>query len=800
MTSKGTWRNSEYKLVLLATALISYSVLTFEIVLTRIFSVMLSYHYVFAVISFAMFGLGIGGMLLQKWSRWFRKTSYHTNSTFFTLMIAVSVISIIKMPIYDNEAVAKFGFWIYIFVATLPFFFAGLTLAGIFQDFAEHSSVVYSADLLGATLGTMSVVPLLNGFGGVNAALLTAVTAAVAAVLLVLARQRVLSVGSISIIGLSLGLITLGWFGLDGEVPILKNPDKDMYRMLSNPLDRAEIVESRWSAFGRTDIVRSALPPDDMTIFVDGSAGSPMYNLQSIMTDSTQKAHLMTSFGAYFPFYFLTKEEKNNALIIGSGGGRDVVIALLGGVEDITAVEVNPDVVQIVKDYEKFNGGIYTDHPRVTAILAEGRNYIRSTDKKFDLIMLAVPVTKSSRSIEGYALTESYMFTVESMQDYLNRLTPEGRIVIVAHSGPEIYRSVILALTAFKQRNISHSNSMKHMYMMASGRFPTLIIQNSPFEPGEIEKRYRMLQQLGFDKLFYIPYAQKIMLELDNQKSPATKARKLDQVLQGLASGKLSLSQLLRGSQFDISAVTDDSPFFYKFERGLPQPFGLFKLLIILAIGSLIGLLLIPKAQKKSLSKQKSFIGKLAFHPRLKIFLIIFFSLGMAFMLIEIALFQKLTLFLGQPVLALTVLLFSLLLGSGLGSLTSSLITIRMGQAIAFSALAVFTLTMIYAFYLTDIFNLGLNSKLVATVLLLPLGFAMGFSFPLSIRLMNESGFGDSIYLMWGVNGIASVLGSALTMIIGILRGFSYAMFLGSILYLVVAGLGLVLLRQNQTT
>ncbi len=569
--------------------------------------------------------------------------------------------------------------------------------------------------------------------------------------------------------------------------------------MLSNPLDRAEMVESRWSAFGRTDLVRSALPPDDMTIFVDGSAGSPMYNLDSIMNDPKQKEHLTTTFGAYFPFYFLSEEEKNNALIIGSGGGRDVVIALLGGVEDIIAVEVNPDIVEMVKDYGWFNGGIYTDQPRVTTVVAEGRNYIRATDKKYDLIMLAIPVTKSSRSIEGYALTESYLFTVESMHDYLDHLTPEGRIIIVAHSGPEIYRLVTLTLKAFEERNISQSDGMKHMYMMASAPLPTIIIKNKPFEHVEIEKRYEVLHQLRFDKRFFIPYAQQIVQESDKRKDFDAEPRVLDQVLESLANGKMTLEQLLKGSMFDIRPITDDSPFFYKFEPGLPQPFGLFAILIVLAIGSVTGLVLIPKKQKASPVRRKSFIGKLGRYPQLKTFLVIFFSLGTAFMLIEIALFQKLTLFLGQPVLALTVLLFSLLLGGGLGSLASSLISKRMGQAAALAALTVFTLTVIYTFFHADAFNFGFNSKLIVILLLLPLGFAMGFPFPLAIRLMKESGSGDSVHIMWGVNGVASVLGSALTMIIGILAGFSYALYLGSLMYLLVAGSALKLSRQTQT-
>ncbi|MFQ5706001.1 MAG: hypothetical protein ACE5HO_01045 [bacterium] len=800
MISEGVPQPSRFGLVVLSTALISYSVLAFEIVLTRIFSVMLSYHYVFAVISFALLGLGVGGMLLKRWSGWLPRTGYHTNAALFALLVAVSVISIIKLPIYDSDVLVDLSFWFYILIATLPFLFAGLTLAAIFQEFAEYSSLLYGADLLGATLGALSVMPLLNGFGGVNAALVTAVVAALAAVTLALSRARSLSISFTSFAGLAVGVVALGIFGLKGEVPIAKDLNKDMYRALANPLDRAEIVESRWSAFGRTDLVRSALDPNDMTIFVDGAAGTVMYNLDSLVNNPDQKAHLMMHYGGYFPFFFLKEREKDSALIIGAGAGRDVVVALLGEVKSITAVEVNPELVQMVKDYEKFNGGIYTTKPNVQVAVAEGRHYIRSTHAKYDLIMLAIPVTKSSRSVEGYALTENYLFTVESIGDYLDHLTPEGRIVIVAHDDPEIYRLIGLALTAFVQRGVSQPEAMKHIYTIAADRMPAIVIKKQPFEREEITERHAALHRLRFDTgSFFVPYERQVVLPPNQEIGLDFEWRMFDQILVDISTGKLTLEQLLQGVILDIGPVTDDSPFFYKFEPGLPKPFGIFSILIVLAVGLVAGLVLIPKAQNDSELRPRYFTNKLATHPQLKTFLLIFFCLGISFMLVEIALFQKLTLFVGQPVLALTVLLFSILLGSGLGSLVSSLFHKKVGHVITIAALFVSILTFIYAFTLDDFFNMGIEAKVTAALLLIPLGFVMGFPFPLSLRLMKIHGFGELVHWMWGVNGVASVLGSALTMIIGILMGFSYALYVGAVLYAGVAGLGMILGRPQTT-
>ncbi|MCG8605895.1 hypothetical protein MJD09_13000, partial [bacterium] len=232
-----------------------------------------------------------------------------------------------------------------------------------------------------------------------------------------------------------------------------------------------------------------------------------------------------------------------------------------------------------------------------------------------------------------------------------------------------------------------------------------------------------------------------------------------------------------------------DRPFFYKFEPNLPQPFGLFATLITLSMLSVLGLVLLKKPLGIPFLKQISFISEVAVSRQLKFFLLIFFSLGMGFMLIEIALFQKLTLFLGEPVLTLTVLLFSLLLGSGIGSLLSSVFGENKHWMVAVASLAGFIITCVYVIYIDALFGAGFDAKVTAAIMLLPLGLVLGFPFPLSVRLMKEYGLGNSVYVMWGVNGVASVLGSALTMIIGILAGFSYALILGAVLYAIVAGL-----------
>jgi spermidine synthase len=765
-------------LVLPSLFFLSYAVLTFEVALTRIFSVMLSYHFVFAIVSASLLGLALGAMLLKRWLGALPPSAVRMSAVIFALLVAASVIAIISLPIME------IGFWLYLILAVLPFCAAGFAVSGLFQEFADRGPLLYGADLIGAAIGALTVVPLLDAFGGVNAVFFAASVASVGALLLGFSRVRLPVIAGAAFLVISVSFALLAGSGTQISVPITNDTNKDMYQMLANPAFKAKIVESRWSSFGRTDVVKSELIPSELTLFVDGAAGSAMYNSAAVMNDPHEIEHLTLHYGEYFPFLFLKDDEKKNALIIGPGGGRDVVIALIGGVKSITAVEVNPDVVQIVKDYKDFNGSIYSGDPRVKVVVAEGRNFVRMTDARYDLIMFAIPVTRSSRSIEGYALTENYLFTVEAFRDYLDHLSPKGRLIIVAHNDAEIFRITRLAAEAFGMRGVSEQEAMKHIYTVASDMMPAIIIQNQALSAEEANAVHQGLHKLGFDKgAFYVPYQQQVVTP-GGRLGINTELRMFDQFLIDVAEGRLSMAALARSASADIGPVTDNRPFFYKFERGLPRPFGTFAFLIILGLVTLGYLVLL---KKKAGTSSAGFTGTLREYPSLKLFLLLFSTLGVGYMLIEIALFQKLMLFIGQPQMALTVLLFSLLLGGGLGSFVSSLLRGNEARAVAFISLGVALAVVLVSLFFPSLFSLGLSPRAAAMTLLIPLGFLMGFPFPLAIRLTDRHGLGNNVSVMWGVNGIASVLGSALSMIVGISIGFSWALMLGAVLYVLAA-------------
>ena len=771
--------------LLVGVFLISFSLLAFEIILTRILSVILSYHYVFVVVSLALLGLGTGGIFVylfrpQGSNRHGRFGSLGIFPSLFSLSIPFSVMLIARIAYSENllDNVLLYGFLLFV-----PFFLVGVFLAEVFRAFPALSSRIYGADLIGAAAGSLGVILILNSLGGINSSFLLALVASMAALLIAATMPgRNIKGVTISIVSvvIVLGLLVGNLIGSYlPDVPVGTNPDKAIHSYLHNSSIDGEIIETKWSAFARTDLVAFDSRPELMNIYIDGGAGTIMYRFNGDFDNPDPRiVSLKTDFPGYLPFVFLQEEEKNNALIIGPGGGRDILLALMGEVGKVTAVEVNRELVEIVREYAWYNGGIYTDLDNVTVIVDEGRNFLKRQKEKYDIIMLSLPVTESSRSLAGYALTENFLFTTNSISDYLEHLTEEGRLIVVSHNPVQFLRLLSISLAALNERGIDDEAAMQQIYMVGADVFPVFVLKKTPFELTEMESIHQLIHQLdqpGYNpNLSYLPG---IMID-----SPVT----------AISTGERGFSDIERALEedgLDISPVTDNSPFFYKLTEGIPQPVSqVFWAAIIMVL--LVGLMPPLYWRKRLLGRRRG--SNRGFNKNQLRFVGLFLMLGVGFMVAEISLIQKLVLFLGQPVLSLAVLLFSLLLGVGLGSIHSGrLPRERISNGIAVVSISIVAMLLSYTFLLPLIFNqlLGLDlaiRSLAAVVMLTPLGFLMGFPFPLGIRLLKEMKIENHIPWMWGVNGVGSVLGSAIAVVIAISLGLTEALLVAAGCYFII--------------
>src|SRR5690606_23821470 len=218
-----------------------------------------------------------------------------------------------------------------------------------------------------------------------------------------------------------------------------------------------------------------------MDIYVDGTAGTPMYRFSGDVANPGPAAEqLVAEFPGFLPFRFLDEGHKQSALVIGPGGGRDILLAKLGGIERITAVEVNPDVVELVRRYGAYNGGIYGELDGVEVVVAEGRSFVRRAAARYDVVFMSLPVTNTSRSPEGFALTESFLLTAEAILDYLGALGDGGQLIVVAHDEAEILRLIALAQAALATRGLDERAVMERIYVLGSLPYPVFVLADEP--------------------------------------------------------------------------------------------------------------------------------------------------------------------------------------------------------------------------------------------------------------------------------------------------------------------------------
>lgn len=777
-------------ILLFGVFVISFGVLAFEIGLTRVFSIMLDYHYTFLVVSLALFGLGLGGVLAHYFSS---KTS--TKDNFARLAILGLTFSLL-MTFLTLLAVAapNMGIGLQISIMFLPFLAAGTALAMAYKIYVTRGSLLHFADLVGAALGSLAVVFLINWAGAPLAIVFVSMLTLSSAVLFSIASRKkmVLAVSLLTLVGLSLfSQFAAGTWNIQPAA----DQGKEISNFLNNPDVRGTLEQSKWTSFGQVDLLTSPTLPHGKVIFVDGGAGTLLYHFNGNLTDSTDSVvPTLTKSTMYFPYSFANKDR---SLVIGPGGGVDVLTALLAGVKHIDAVDVNPGIVDIVKEQAAYDGGIYTQYSNVHVTVDDGRSYIKRSTQKYDVIMLDIPVTKTAQGTFGYSLAENYLFTTDSILDYLNHLNSNGVVAIVAHQQSEIYRLTTIAFQVLSAQGLSAQEIMQRIAVvgkvdemgmgMDMNTLPVFMLSNGPISKTQATSISLNATQEGFQNI-YTPLAIYDSYTYDPAINPyASKNSTIvstDVHLPHLATGQMTISSILSQANVDLTAPTDDKPFFYNFNLSIPDT------LILLLLGASI-LCVAVSVLYAAIRKRSNVIFTGGIKTKVvesKIYKwYIFGSLGFGFMLIEVALIQKFILFLGEPTAAIAISLFSLLLAGGLGSLFSKR-WINGKQYNAFKVALIIAIAIVgYIMLLPYIFNATLSYETtlryaISFAFIAPLGFLMGIPFPTALGYMREESENDAAW-MWCINGAFSVLAGVFALAVAMTYGFNAVLMLGGATY-----------------
>jgi hypothetical protein len=758
--------------------LVALSGLVLEVSITRIFSAAIWYHFAFVAVSVALVGLGASGLVVQHRVKQL-KGKWAENLTIYS---AWGITIFVPITLFVMHALASQVIYLPLFMIlfSVPFFLVGIIISAAFNAFASVAGRLYAADLIGASAGALLVVLFLVLIGGEGSTLIVGLIAAIAGTVFSrIAKNTKKTVVSLMFVGFAVSLIFLNHATQIFAIPTDPTAQKDLPIYLREH-PGSKIVKTEWNSFSRIDVVEGGTGGEGLVakVFIDGGAGTNIISWDGNI-ESRQE---LSTWMQYIPFKMM---QDPKVLVIGSGGGRDVVAALVSGSNDVTSVEINPIIYETVKSYGDRAGNVYS-HEFVRSYVDEGRSFITRSSEKYDIIYVPFVDTWASVSSGGLSVSENFLYTLEGFQQYYDHLTETGKIVTVRWL-IDAPRFISTYAKLLEQNGIPQDQLRRHLVMVTSDSYTQdpsvtmVVFSKSPFTDEEI----RFLSQ-SFSQYDYKP----ILVPGQIMREPYS----------GLLNGEVNLNQFYDMFETKVYPVTDDNPYFLSFEKPLPAAV---EVLLYASVGIVAIFLLVPfvwmkrRAQGEGeVSKKKSEIGISTVIPY-------FAALGVGFILIELALLQKLILLMGNPTMTFALLLFTLLISSGSGSLLSSRIAKNNMRNLVFVIGAIAGLGILYILFLPSIIYSTIAEPIeikavVSIAVLAPIGFLMGMPLPTGMRLLKEHR-PDYIPWMWAINGAFSVLGAVLAIALGIMYGSSLAMLLGILIYLVALGISFASKKKTIT-
>src|SRR6185295_8442104 len=658
---------------------------------------------------------------------------------------------------------------LYFLAPLLPFFLAGMALSIVFDLHRAVAGSLYFADLLGAAIGAVLVTLLLHTLGGEAALLTGAIAPAIAAVCMLWGGRKQEEQPAplvIRIVAIAAVLVTAGsaFSAIKfGALRVLPGTTKAMRNQM-DASPGSHITQTGWNAYSRIDSVEGVERHGLARLYIDSDAWTGIREWDGRIETAKD---LADSYRA-LPFRLVPNAE---TLIIGPGGGPDVVAALASGSRKVTAVEMNPLMLKFVRNYGARAGNLY-NRPDVETVLSEGRNYISRTDKKFDIILLGFVDSWASVASGGLSLSENYLYTTEAMRAYYDHLSDNGILVVLR------WEMDIPRLVSNSVATLGSAEAAKRIVVLMERQanpndYPQMLfmLRKRPFTDGEVSEISTKWTQAN------------VIVGPNGTAPPGIKE---------VLAGTQTLQQYDDSSPRYVGPVWDDSPFYFAIDRPYRMPKAIAENLRNWLVGPSIGMLAlfavfgIPR--RKTLLRNADGTSALPVKGSVLRYggsLLYFAALGFGFIAVELALLHNLTLLVGHPICSLSVLLFTLLAFGGIGSSLS----VRFPMWMACAAVAVIGAIEALALprLVPALLWLPLWGRIgVAIVLIAPLGLAMGMPFPRGLR---ETGNGSlpAPPFYWGLNGIMSVIGSVTTVFVALMAGFQAAMLMGSACYLLAA-------------
>jgi len=782
MTSPSSVQASVSRRQLLGVGLTSATLLMTELALTRIFSVVMYYHFAFLAISIALFGLSASGVFAyvarRRLERYDTGTLLAVESVVYALFTLLALLALVRLRIGLVYSRRNLVLMLTTYaLAALPFFTGGLVVTLAISRLSRRINAVYAADLLGAAAGCLVLIPLLDRVGAPGVVLTAAALALTAAVLFAspASRLRFAAAGgtimAVAVAGQLTGFAVFDVGEAKGHVG-----DRALFTKW-NSFSRIGVYERTHDNWSLSPAFKGTVP-HTRYMDIDAAASTPILQAAPDLSNVQYLKYELTAVA------YRLKSPGFSALVIGPGGGRDLVSALVFGAGHVDGVEINPIIANDVMrgQFREFSGGIYTN-PRVRIAVDDGRSFVRGSTDRYDIIQASLVDTWAATAAGAYTLTENTLYTVEAFNDYLDHLTGDG-IVTMTRWVLDGLRLVSLAQEAGAARGWDVS---RHLAVIQYDRVQTFLLKKSEFTPAEIATLRAAAGQLEFNVIYAPTFAGEPTPPLPTDWVDGMETADYPRLIRAP-----DRQQFYDSYKQDIRPTTDDRPFFFHttkladqfqvaFGRAMLFGNGLSALLTLMGISAALVVLFV--------------LGPLAFAGgtdarRWFSWLLYFGALGAGFMLIEVSVLQRFVLLLGHPVYSLTVTLFSLLLGTGIGAAWSRRLredTLVRSTAIMLVAIAVISLAVIAVVtpLVTWAIPFARSTRIaIAVATLVPIGVALGIPMPAGIRLLHSRA-PQMVTWAWGINGALSVVGATLAIFIAMNWGFGITLVGASTIYLI---------------
>jgi hypothetical protein len=788
---------------LIGVFLISFSSLLFQILQTRIMSVIAWYYMAFFAISGAMLGMSVGAVWVYLWRERFQPEQLSVTLSNFALYTALAMpasvllqLCLILSPAYSLITIVS---WTLLLAAmALPYIFAGVVVSLALTRSPFPTGQVYGVDLLGAALGCIAVLALLNVLDGPTCVIVAGVIAGLSSY----AFSASASAED------QLRLKSMPWWRHPAKVVILLLSIAFFSAMSPIGFDPIMVKGNtetsgkiggyeKWNSYSRIRASRphtslpylwgpsSKLSPDTrvpmVSMNIDGMAGSSMFHYDGTTNSIAFLQYDLVNLAYHLPGI-------HNSAVIGVGGGRDILSAHLFGVTKITGVELNPIFINLLtRDPFYKNYSNLTALPNLTLHVDDARSWFASTHDKFDLVQMSMIDTWAATGAGAFSLSENGLYTLEGWRAFLKSINDNGFFTVSRWYSPdhvdETGRMIGLATATLLDAGVK--DARPHLFVATTNNIATLVLSKSSFTSEQLRALHDAVRDNGFSELI--------------SPDRPTDSRLLSQIVE--SQNLAALNRVLGSTYLDLTVPTDSRPFFFNQLRMLDYRSlaavlkvgpgngvvmgnlivaAVLLIILFISIVAVTATILVPlKSAARECPRSLVVAGSL------------YFSLiGMGFMLAEIALLQYFSVYLGHPIYSLGVCLFSLILASGLGSLTSDWFKLNSrGMLLVWGCMVVAYLA-IMQWVLPSIFQSTTSRERLARigislVTIMPLGFLLGFAFPTGMRLVSAIDTQPTPWF-WGINGATGVLASVLGVMFSISFGINVTMLISAVCYLLV--------------